>query len=148
MHLPLSVTLTATTVLCLLSSTFALPSSTYSKIDTRDILRPRNWDLRLFGPGCDPNTTSFDVSVWHRQGVSATAGCTTLDASLNATNVDTFSWKSPGASQYDLCLYSSGCAAEGGEGVGSTQVIRNGWEVCAKYSGWRGYRVVAHGEDC
>ncbi|PYI14855.1 hypothetical protein BO99DRAFT_369339, partial [Aspergillus violaceofuscus CBS 115571] len=42
MHISSTLTLTATTVLCLLSSSLAIPSSTYSRIDTRDILRPRN----------------------------------------------------------------------------------------------------------
>ncbi|PWY68492.1 hypothetical protein BO94DRAFT_540174, partial [Aspergillus sclerotioniger CBS 115572] len=41
-----------------------------------DILRPRKWDLRLFTPGCNPNTTSFELSVFHTQGVTVTAaGC-------------------------------------------------------------------------
>ncbi|RAH65148.1 uncharacterized protein BO66DRAFT_334476, partial [Aspergillus aculeatinus CBS 121060] len=104
------------------------------------------WDLRLFSPGCDPNTTSFDLSLWHRQGVAATDGCAALDAGLNASTVDTFSWKSPSTSSaYDLCLYGAGCGTDSGDEV---QVIRSGWEVCVKYTGWRGWGVVAHGEDC
>ncbi|PYH84823.1 hypothetical protein BO82DRAFT_399239 [Aspergillus uvarum CBS 121591] len=147
MHISSTLALSTTTVLCLLSSSLAIPSSTYSRIDSRDILRPRNWDLRLFSPGCDPNTTSFDLSLWHRQGVSATDGCAALDAGLNASAVDSFSWKSPStSSQYDLCLYGAGC--EAGEGEGDVQVIRSGWEVCVKYTGWRGWGVVAHGGEC
>ncbi|GKZ46130.1 hypothetical protein AbraIFM66951_009030 [Aspergillus brasiliensis] len=108
-----------------------------------EILRPKNWDLRLFTPGCDPNTTSFDLSIFHRQGISATDGCETLDAaSVNVSAVDTFSWKSPGATMYDLCLYDV-CGSGG-----RTEVIRDGWEVCVRYWGWLGWGVVEHGGDC
>ncbi|PYH47829.1 uncharacterized protein BP01DRAFT_389732 [Aspergillus saccharolyticus JOP 1030-1] len=145
MHFPSSSTVP---LFWIISSTLALPSSTYSQLDTRDVLRPRNWDFRLFSAGCDPNTTSLDVSLWHRQGVSATGGCATLETSVNLTQVETFSWKSPGASQYDLCLYGAGCATKGGEGAGTVQVVRSGWEVCQAYMGWRGWGVVAHGGEC
>ncbi|GKZ54844.1 hypothetical protein AnigIFM49718_010967 [Aspergillus niger] len=111
-----------------------------------EILRFKNWDLRLFTPGCDPNTTSFDLSIFHRQGVSGTDGCETLDdASVNVSAVDTFSWKSPGATTYDLCLYDV-CGS--GNGSGRVEVIRDGWEVCVKYWGWKGWGVVEHGGDC
>ncbi|GAA84304.1 hypothetical protein AKAW_02419 [Aspergillus luchuensis IFO 4308] len=105
------------------------------------------WDLRLFSPGCDPNTTSFELSLFHRQGVSGTAdGCETLDSSVIVSAVDTFSWKSPGATTYDLCLYD--VCGSSGNGTGRVEVIRDGWEVCVKYWGWMGWGVVEHGGDC
>ncbi|EHA23529.1 hypothetical protein ASPNIDRAFT_37529 [Aspergillus niger ATCC 1015] len=122
------------------------PSSTPPNPSHTNIVEPIKWDLRLFTPGCDPNTTSFDLSIFHRQGVSGTDGCETLDdASVNVSAVDTFSWKSPGATTYDLCLYDV-CGS--GNGSGRVEVIRDGWEVCVKYWGWKGWGVVEHGGDC
>ncbi|PYH93424.1 hypothetical protein BO71DRAFT_327666, partial [Aspergillus ellipticus CBS 707.79] len=100
------------------------------------------WDLRLFKPGCDPNTTSLDLSLFHAQGVAGTS-CSVLDDGLNSSNVDTFSWKSPGATRLDVCMYEDGC-----DGSGRVEVIRDGWEVCVKYAGWRGWAVVDAGGGC
>ncbi|RAK86963.1 hypothetical protein BO79DRAFT_288792 [Aspergillus costaricaensis CBS 115574] len=137
MKFTLLPTLTTTTLLF-------LPTAYTSSLET---LRYKNWDLRLFSPGCDPNTTSFELSLFHRQGVSGTAdGCETLDSSVNVSAVDTFSWKSPGATTYDLCLYD--VCGSSGNGSGRVEVIRDGWEVCVKYWGWLGWGVVEHGGDC
>ncbi|RAL02803.1 uncharacterized protein BO80DRAFT_463058 [Aspergillus ibericus CBS 121593] len=118
-----------------------LPGVFSSSLDT---LRFKNWDLRLFTPGCNPNTTSLDLSVFHAQGVSGTDGCTPLDSSVNVSSVDSFSWKSPGATRYDLCLYE-GC---GEDGTGRVEVVRDGWEVCVGYWGWRGWRAVEADGAC
>ena len=123
------------------------PKPIYIPLPTNTSYDDIQWDLRLFSPGCDPNTTSFELSLFHRQGVSGTAdGCQTLDSSVNVSAVDTFSWKSPGATTYDLCLYD--VCGSSGNGSGRVEVIRDGWEVCVKYWGWLGWGVVDHGGDC
>ncbi|KAF7121843.1 hypothetical protein CNMCM5793_009397 [Aspergillus hiratsukae] len=100
LHLPPVLTLTLTLIL-----------STSSALQTREILVPRNplaglgkWDLRLLGPGCNPNASNIDISVFHRSGRYGRE-CEDLDASVyNDTNVKSVSWKSPGPELYDLCL--------------------------------------------
>ncbi|PYI02340.1 hypothetical protein BO78DRAFT_432967 [Aspergillus sclerotiicarbonarius CBS 121057] len=130
---------------------FLLPLSPGVFTASLDILRPKSWDLRLFLPGCNPNTTSFDLSVFHAQGVSATAaGCNSFDAgSVNVSAVDSFSWKSPGVTRYDLCLYERCTDGDGGNGTGRVRAVRDGWEVCVPYEGgWRGWGVVGADQDC
>ncbi|GIJ87365.1 hypothetical protein Asppvi_006271 [Aspergillus pseudoviridinutans] len=118
-------------------------STTSSALQTRDILKPRNWDLRLLGPGCNPNASNIDISVFHRSGLYGTE-CEGLDTSVyNTTSVKSVSWKSPGVNRYDLCMYSdAGCAA------GNADVIRDGWEVCYLFTGWAGFKVVEGGQEC
>ncbi|KAE8355125.1 hypothetical protein BDV28DRAFT_146416 [Aspergillus coremiiformis] len=123
---------------------FSLVLALIATTTTADILKPRNWDLRLLQPGCQPNNSNIDLSVYHSSGVSA-RDCTDLTSlpDLNLSMVDTVSWKSPSEPGYDLCTYRTGdCDAEGAE------AIRGGWKVCVKYTGWQGWKAVARGEDC
>lgn len=47
---------------------------------------------------------------------------------------------------YDLCmLREEDCW--GGE-LGLLDVIRDRWEVCYAFTGWRASRVVGHGDGC
>lgn len=103
------------------------------------------WDLRLLKPGCQPSGSNFDISVYHAQGVSERS-CVDLTTvrGLNLSIVDTFSWKSPSEPQFDLCMYAGG-DCDSGELVGE---IRDGWGVCVKYEGWKGWRAVSKGEEC
>jgi hypothetical protein len=104
------------------------------------------WDLRLLGPGCNPNATNgnIDISLFHRSGLYE-RDCEALDTSVyNETSVKSVSWKSPAEdARYDLCMYVD--AECGGDSAG---VIRDGWSVCYPYTGWVGFRVVEGGADC
>ncbi|KAL4897543.1 hypothetical protein BDV59DRAFT_167953 [Aspergillus ambiguus] len=127
----------------LLSLLSLLPVATAALThDVRDALKPRNWDLRLLKPGCTANSSNIDLSVYHASGIGA-RDCTTVD--VNGSLVDSVSWKSPSeTSRYDLCMFTdSQCGAHAFD-----DVIRNGWQVCYVYSGWKGYKVVAAGESC
>ncbi|KAI9040802.1 uncharacterized protein KD926_007746 [Aspergillus affinis] len=129
----------------LLLGASALPQSTD---DEFEILKYRNWDLRLSLPGCTPNTTNLKLSLYHRGGVY-TRDCVSLledtgpDAKpVNLSRVDTVSWKNKRLN-YDLCLYpSADCSDQ------NSKAIRNGWEVCLPYEGWEGYRIVEAGDTC
>ncbi|OGM47886.1 hypothetical protein ABOM_003251 [Aspergillus bombycis] len=118
--------------------------ATLGTATTADTLRPRNWDLRLLKPGCETSGSNFAISVYHAQGVSERS-CVDLTAvrGLNLSIVDTVSWKSPSEPQFDLCMYGSG-DCDAGELVGE---IRNGWGVCVKYEGWRGWRLSPRGKS-
>ncbi|KAE8372627.1 hypothetical protein BDV26DRAFT_273797 [Aspergillus bertholletiae] len=112
---------------------------------TADTLRPKNWDLRLLKPGCQPSGSNFDISVYHAQGVSDRP-CMDLTTvrGLNLSLVDTVSWKSPSDPQFDLCMYARGdCAADGLVGE-----IRDGWGVCVGYAKWKGWKAVEKGAEC
>ncbi|RLL98295.1 hypothetical protein CFD26_100034, partial [Aspergillus turcosus] len=87
----------------LLTLTLTLMLSASSALQTREILAPRNWDLRLLGPGCNPNASNIDISVFHRSGLYE-RDCEGLDPSVyNETSVKRVSWKSPGEEErYDL----------------------------------------------
>ncbi|KAB8236976.1 hypothetical protein ETB97_004358 [Aspergillus alliaceus] len=132
----------------LLPLLLSLPTALATAQDTAstlDTLKPRNWDLRLLKPGCKPNNSNIDISVYHSSGVSERA-CDDLTAvnSLNLSIVDTVSWKSPSEPSFDLCMYKTGdCDSEGFMGQ-----IRGGWAVCVKYEGWKGWRAVPKGEEC
>ncbi|KAH8424790.1 uncharacterized protein LDX57_002533 [Aspergillus melleus] len=129
----------------LLLGATALPQSTS---DEFEIMKYRNWDLRLSLPGCNPNTTDLDLSLYHRGGVY-TRDCVSLledtgpdGKPVDLSKVDSVSWKNP-RKNYDLCLYpSADCSDKRGK------AIRNGWEVCLPYEGWEAYRVVNVGDDC
>ncbi|EAW09320.1 uncharacterized protein ACLA_035230 [Aspergillus clavatus NRRL 1] len=110
---------------------------------TRDALKPRNWDLRLLGPGCDPNDSNIDISLFHRSGFVG-ASCEAVDTGeFNTTSVKSISWKSPGEDRYDLCIYgNAGCRGA------AADVLRSGWEVCYPFSGWKGWKVVAADVAC
>ncbi|XHG09402.1 hypothetical protein AWENTII_012464 [Aspergillus wentii] len=100
----------------------ALTASATSQFE-REILKPRNWDLRLLTPrpsNCNPNVSNIDISVFHRSGLHG-RNCSALDSSLyNTTTVGSISWKSP-VTTYDLCVYEEGDC--GGEPV---EVVRGG----------------------
>ncbi|KAH1623088.1 hypothetical protein KXX31_003739 [Aspergillus fumigatus] len=129
----------------LLTVALTIVLSTTSALETREILAPRNWDFRLLGPGCNPNASNIDISVFHRSGLYG-RDCEALDTSLyNTTSVKSLSWKSPstGADRYDLCMYRDAeCGSD------NTDVIRGGWEVCYPFTGWVGFRVVQGGTEC
>ncbi|KAK1144764.1 hypothetical protein N8T08_004775 [Aspergillus melleus] len=129
MHLPTTLLVTA------LSSTLALS----------DTLKPRNWDFHLLTSGCSPNSSNYDISIYHRSGVAARS-CISLaeDSNPNTTAVATISWKSPIAEPYALCTFQDGeCSADG-----FIEAVRGDWEVCYPYKGWVGWKVVGSGEDC
>lgn len=110
-----------------------------------DVSNELKWDLRLLGPGCNPNASNIDISVFHRSGFYG-RDCEALDTSVyNTTSVKSVSWKSPspGANRYDLCMYSDAeCGSD------KPDVIRGGWNVCYPFTGWVGFRVVPGGEEC
>ncbi|KAE8148094.1 hypothetical protein BDV25DRAFT_22754 [Aspergillus avenaceus] len=113
-----------------------------SSATIQDALRPRNWDIRLLKKGCNPDSANFDLSLFHAQGLNEQTCDDLSTARLNFSAVDTVSWKSPGTTSYDLCMYADGgCSANVGE-------IRGGWGVCVPFSGWRGWKVVGKDEEC
>ncbi|RJE18834.1 hypothetical protein PHISCL_08835 [Aspergillus sclerotialis] len=124
---------------------FASPLATATPMDAakRAALAPRRWDLRLFSeapPICDPSESNIDLSVMHNYGFYG-RNCT--DISPDPNIVKSLSWKSPGETVYDICMFDDETCS--GEPVDR---ITNGWDVCYLYSGWRAYTVVLAGKGC
>ncbi|PLB52562.1 hypothetical protein P170DRAFT_434282 [Aspergillus steynii IBT 23096] len=131
MHIP--------TLLTALTSTLALSAEF-------QVLKPRNWDLHLLSPGCSPNSSNFDVSLYHRSGVAARSCVSLTDdgATLDTGKIDSISWKSPIEKHYDLCTFKdASCSKEGFVGA-----VRSDWAVCYPYQGWMAWKVVGFGEEC
>ncbi|KAA8645809.1 uncharacterized protein ATNIH1004_007230 [Aspergillus tanneri] len=85
----------------------ALPLT--SSAASLDVLKFKNWDLHILAPGCNPNNSNFDISLYHRSGITGNT-CTSLidDSNPDRTKAETISWKSPIASHYDLCTFRDG----------------------------------------
>ncbi|PLB49349.1 hypothetical protein P170DRAFT_436930 [Aspergillus steynii IBT 23096] len=133
----------------LLLGAAAVPTSTSSNPEF-EILKYRNWDLRFSQPGCSPNRTGLSISLLHRSGVG-TRDCVSLltevgphGTTIDLSEVDSLSWKAKRENgKHDLCLYASDDCSDK-----EAMALRNGWEVCLKYEGWQGYRVVEKGDSC
>ncbi|KAF9889883.1 hypothetical protein FE257_006973 [Aspergillus nanangensis] len=94
-------------------------------------LQPQ-WDLHLLKRGCVSNSSNIDLSLYHDSGINSRA-CDALDntPNLDLSAVDTISWKSPGTTRYDLCMFRDrSCQGN------AMDVIRDGWEVCYRLL-WR-----------
>ncbi|KAL5360658.1 hypothetical protein BJX96DRAFT_150632 [Aspergillus floccosus] len=105
----------------------------------------KNWDFYLFRPGCNPDDVDLSLYLYHAIGTRAQA-CTRIDnLDFNLTEVDSLSWKSPAAerAQFDLCMFEDGKCRKA-----VVDEVRNQWDICHKYIGWKGYKVVPIGAPC
>ncbi|KAF9891404.1 hypothetical protein FE257_004260 [Aspergillus nanangensis] len=105
----------------------------------------KNWDLYLFRPGCNPEDVDIGLYLYHRIGTQKQA-CQRIDnLDFNLTDVDSLSWKSPveERAQFDLCMFKD---AKCNKRV--IDEVRNQWDICHPYNGWKSYKVVPIGAAC